>query len=187
MRRCILLAAGGLTALTIWAAAAWACLPFPLVSIEPSGSGPAATEITVNGIDFGSGPTEVRWNGLNGPQLGTGEGPEFSTQVKVPDVPAGLYTVVVVVRGGDGEVVRKAAAPFQVTGPGSEGTQPAGESFERDGDDDESLPLAQIAGFGLSGLGLAALCGILGGWIFSRRMSRKSTESHESLALPERT
>lgn len=99
----------------------WACVPQPFVSISPQASGPAGTQVTVSAVAI-TGDVEVRWNNLQGMELGKGTGPMLSAPITIPDVPPGLYSVVILERHPDGGVGNTARAAFLVTGPGGVAT-----------------------------------------------------------------
>jgi hypothetical protein len=100
-------------------AVALACVPQAyLVTLRPNSSGPAGSEVTVNGFNLDQGPAEVRWNGVDGPLLGQAEGPNISVPVTIPGVSTGLYAVVVISRQPSGGIGNTATVPFQVTAPG---------------------------------------------------------------------
>lgn len=102
------------------AADAWACVPQPrLVAVLPHASGPSGMEVTVQGVGFDPPPsrTEIRWNSPDGPELGRAERSDFAVRVVVPDVPAGLYGILVMSRGADGVLGNAARATFDVRGP----------------------------------------------------------------------
>lgn len=65
------------------------------------------------------GPTEIRWNGTDGPLIGTAMGPDFVTNIAIPEAPDGLYTVVVLSRDVDGGVATAATATVGVLVPGA--------------------------------------------------------------------
>ncbi|MDQ3825084.1 MAG: hypothetical protein M3325_04810, partial [Actinomycetota bacterium] len=81
----------------------WACVPQPLVSVLPRASAPPGGRVTVQALAV-TGVQEVRWNSVDGPKLADAVGPSFSTDVTVPDVPDGLYTIIVLERRPDGSV-----------------------------------------------------------------------------------
>jgi len=92
-----------------------ACVPQPLVTVQPRATGPSGTRATVEGIDFGDGsPVEIRWNGATGPMIGAATGPQFSVEVKIPDTAAGLYGLVVLARSQDGGISSAARSAFEV-------------------------------------------------------------------------
>lgn len=112
-----LVMAGAVVALV--ATGAWACVPQPrLVVITPQASGPAGSQVTVQGIGFDSPPstTEIRWNTAEGPVLGRSDSADFSVAVTVPEVGPGTYGVLVMSRGADGVLGNAARATFEVTG-----------------------------------------------------------------------
>lgn len=98
---------------------ALACVPLAtLVSLEPSSSGAAGSRVTVQGLGFDANPIEIRWNGPDGPELGNSVGPNFSVPITIPEVPEGLYTVVVLSRLSQGNIGYAAGTSFQVTESG---------------------------------------------------------------------
>lgn len=97
--------------------AAWACVPQPrLVVITPQASGPAGSQVTVQGIGFDPAPsrTEIRWNTAEGAVLGRAESADFSVTVTVPEAAPGSYGVLVLSRGADGVLGNTARASFEV-------------------------------------------------------------------------
>lgn len=170
----------GVTAVLLGlAGAASACVPQPLVTLQPRESGPAGSEVTVNAVSV-AGEAEIRWNGTDGPLLAKATGPAFSTPMKVPDAEPGLYAVVVLERTRSGSVGSTARASFLVTGPDSDpGTgsaapgrpgappetvaSPPGDSSA----DDDGVPIGVALA---AGGGLAVLGGI-GGVTIGRRRS----------------
>lgn len=146
--------AGGATALVLavaaalWAAAAWACLPQPTVSIQARSSGPAGSDIVVQGENF-PGPVEIRWNAVDGPQLGAAPEAPFQTSVKVPAVDEGLYTVVGVTRAADGSVRSVGRTPFLVDRTGSQaGAGVSGRTGVVQGTSGSWYGVAVVAGVG---------------------------------------
>lgn len=95
---------------------AWACVPQPILSIEPLASALPGARFSVAGERFSAGVLEVRWNGLDGPLLAGGSGPSIHAEVAVPEVPPGLYTVFGFNRGSDGTVGVVARSAFEVLG-----------------------------------------------------------------------
>lgn len=98
--------------------AAWACIPQPrLVVVAPQASGPAGSQVSVQGIGFDSPParTEVRWNTADGPVLGRAETADFTMTVTVPQAEPGSYGVLVLSRGADGVLGNTGRATFEVT------------------------------------------------------------------------
>ncbi len=111
------------------AAAVWACVPLrSFVTVRPQASGPPGTPVSVVGLGFTEGDgVEIRWNGVDGPELGTAVGPDFTADVKVPDASEGLYSLIVVSRGQNGVLGATASTTFLVTGPAlSDGRARAG-------------------------------------------------------------
>lgn len=97
------------------AATAWACVPQPtIVAVQPRASAPAGGQVTVLGDNFDGAPVEIRWNGLQGTLLGTGNGPSFSIPITVPDDEPGLYVLTALSRQPGGGVGGTARASFQI-------------------------------------------------------------------------
>lgn len=82
----------------------WACVLQPFVILSPSGSGPPKGMVTVSGQRFPSSSLEVRWNSVDGQLLATTAGSQFSVAITVPDVPSGVYSIVILDRTPDGSV-----------------------------------------------------------------------------------
>lgn len=79
--------------------------------------------MAVEGTDFFSGgPVEIRWNSATGPLLATATGPDFSTDVTIPDAPPGSYVVLAVGRERQQTFVARAA--FEVKFPPEIALQP---------------------------------------------------------------
>lgn len=163
---------GGLLALVgllvLVAAPGWACVPQPLVSLQPASSGPAGTQVTVEGINFGSGEVEIRWNGAQGERLASAGG-HFSVPVTIPSVAPGLYVVTAVSRGAQGEVNQSAVAPFQVVGPASVSSAPSAppeNAQPADGGSGSSTRLGALV--------LAGMAGLVGGGISSAILTGRS-------------
>lgn len=95
---------------------AWACVPQPLlVTVQPRGSGPPGTEVTVSALGFDPGRAEIRWNAVDGKLLAAPDGPDFSAPVVIPQASEGLYHLVVLARSAGGEIGNTAAVSFYVT------------------------------------------------------------------------
>lgn len=132
--------------------AAWACVPQPLVTMQPRSSGPSGSSITLQVLSI-TGRAEIRWNAVDGARLGDGTGPSFSTLIHIPDVPAGLYSIVVLERQPDGSVGSTGRAAFEVTVEPTPSTPSASEprspsaTASRDGPPSSSpVSLMLIAG-----------------------------------------
>ena len=155
---------------------AWACVPQPLVTISPRASGPVGSRVTVNVVGISNNATnEIRWIGIDGPQLGTGNGAVFSTTVTIPSAPDGLYAVVVLERMADGSVGSTGRAAFLVTaaggaGPASARSDPIVPATHR------SSSGASLA-FATGAVGL--LAGAAGGVLLTRRRRRGGSASPE--------
>jgi len=167
-----ILAAALLLAVVALGGRAWACVPQPLVSLQPMGSGPAGSEVTVNAIAV-NGAAEIRWNGSDGALLSTVAGPAISSKVKVPAVEPGLYTIIVVERTKTGSLGSSGRAAFLVTPGGTPAAaipparvEPPGEDPASSGGDGVR-PVLAVAG----GVILLAVGG-MGGAILSARRVR---------------
>lgn len=101
---------------------AWACIPQPLVSVDPRASGPAGATVNVVGSNFPSGEVEVRWNSVQGELLGkvSSGGSQVSVSIDIPQTGEGLYALIVFIRSPSGGIGSSARAAFEVTaaGPG---------------------------------------------------------------------
>lgn len=162
------------------ATAAWACLPQPYIVVQPRSSGPAGSEIVVEGARFGEGPIEVRWNGLDGPQLASATGPDFTVTAAIPSDPPGLYTLLVVSRASDGGVDSVQRAVFDITAEGGDpatdvgsGTEPgaaaAGAAADPEGPAQPGPSGYDTGVQAAAGVGLLALGAVLGAGLSRRR------------------
>lgn len=149
---------------------AWSCVPQPLVTLQPQASGPSGSELTVDALAI-NGPAEIRWNGVDGQRLGDGTGPVFSAVVTIPEVPPGLYSIVVIERQADGSVGSTGRAAFQVTGPEPQSSPSSANGAVNNaitshpGDSPGQSPVALLT----VGAGLVALGGLGGALLFGRR------------------
>lgn len=149
-----LLAMGGL---------AWACTPQTKVLSAAPASGTAGTALTLRGNAVAPGqPVEIRWNGVRGQRVGQAVADadgEFVGQAVAPDVPPGVYFLVVVA-GEDAGVGRMA---FEVTSaePAADTAAPAGDLWSSQAPSPAStaggLAPGLVAGIALLGVGLVAL------------------------------
>lgn len=107
----------GFVALVCSASHAWGCVPQPLVTIQPTASGPSGTQVQLEGVAFNNDvPVEIRWNGTDGQLLAAATGPSFKSTMTVPPVAEGLYTVIALERLPGGAAGGTARAPFLVSG-----------------------------------------------------------------------
>lgn len=169
-----------------WASVAWACVPQPLLAVVPRASGRPGAEVTVHGLSFGPGKVEVRWNALDGPHLADSTGPDFSVSVKVPEVPTGLYALVVLTRGPDGSITQRASTAFDVRPEGNSDTPPLSDvrptvqAGPSDGDGAWTVP--SVVGISAGGLAVAIVGGLVGAKASSRRSgSPASLHAKETL------
>lgn len=117
-RRAAIGATIGAALMLVFATVVFACTYIPhLYAISPRAAAPG-TDLTLKGTAATTAHVvTLRWNGVNGPVLGTAmpdvQG-NFQATVKVPDVTPGAYFVVADSGGRD-----VARAAFEVTGTGS--------------------------------------------------------------------
>ena len=116
MRRRILVGTiGALAVLLATVSLAWACVPQGSGTLDPP-SGPAGASATVTVSGFPPGPIEVRWNGLSGRLLASGNGP--TVPITIPaDAAPGTYTVIAAATGDHAEH-SAARMPFTIPGAG---------------------------------------------------------------------
>jgi hypothetical protein len=150
------------------AGVAWACVPQPLISLQPRSSGTAGSEVTVDALALDPAPVEVRWNGLDGQLLATASGPQFSVPVTIPQVPEGLYTIVVFARDRSGAVGSSGRAAFLVI---SSSDSQAGLSAPPPTATTSSLPPGSdrpSPALLVPGLGMAVVGGLVGAAVVRR-------------------
>ena len=97
------------------AARAAACVPQPLIWVQPKASGPSSSQVTLDGIAFSPGPVEIRWNTIDGPLLLTADGPTFNAVIAIPPSQPGQYALLAFSRDQNGAVGVSARAAFTVT------------------------------------------------------------------------
>ncbi|MGH9151939.1 MAG: hypothetical protein ACRD03_06010 [Acidimicrobiales bacterium] len=144
-----------------------ACVPQPLLLLEPAASGAPGTKLTAKGTSFASGRAELRWNALDGPLLGSATGPDFSVEVTVPDVADGLYAVVGIARSAAGGLAGTSRATLQVVRVGDRSGPPstAGTSSAPAPTDSGRAPSATpapVLPLAAGGAVLLAIGGLLG-------------------------
>lgn len=101
-----------LASLTAAVAVAWACVPSGgSISVNPN-FGVAGSRATVTGANFPPGDPRITWNSPDGPVLANPQGPNFTVQITIPNVPPGVYMIVA---GGNESV--STARPFEVIAP----------------------------------------------------------------------
>ena len=171
--RTLLLLAGLTTLASLLASSAWACVPQPLLTLLPRASGAPGSQVTVDAVAVGD-RAEIRWNGIDGPRLADGTGPSFSTAVTIPEVPPGLYSIVVIERQPDGSVGSTGRASFQVTQPDGQALPRTGDGAVRTTDasargrsSPDPVPVALISG------GAGLLLGAVGGAQLAHRRRRR--------------
>lgn len=153
----------------------WACVPQPLISLQPSASGPAGSQVALTGLAFGQGAVEVRWNAIDGPLLAQGTGPTISGPINVPQTPNGLYSIIAFNRAPDGTVGSSARASFQVTPAGTPTTEASSPATSLDvprppkGGNNRSVTL-------FTGLGALITGAVFGAALMRRRRPRVLAE-----------
>jgi hypothetical protein len=147
-------------------ARALACVPQPYILVQPRASGPAGATVEIVGANFEMDEAELRWNGLDGVLLAKASGSSFSTSVTIPDEPEGLYTLLAISRGAQGEIFEVARTPFSVTSTGLDDAEESSPSPTESGSSSPVLPM-------LAGAGLVVLAGA-GGAVIARRSPRSS-------------
>jgi hypothetical protein len=132
-------------------------------------------QVKVDGVDFGDGSTEVRWNAIDGPLLGHGSAERFSVAVTIPQAEPGVYAIVGLARRTDGSVGVKAVTPFQISagagaadpgGPG--GSAPVAVAPHPSSTSDPPSGPA-VAAFAAAGLALLIAGGLGGAYLAGRR------------------
>ena len=169
------IAASFLLGLPLVAVAAWGCVPQPLLSLEPSGSAPPGTEVTVKGADISGATAELRWNDPEGPLLAKTSGRTFSVPVKVPEVPEGLYAIMVIGRLTDGSVSGTGRASLLVTAADGSAKHSADAPAPDTRKTSSGSSSGRSAGLAAAGAGLLGL-GAVAGVAFSRRSRRAPAE-----------
>jgi len=116
-------AAGGAMVLVL-ASFAWACTNQARIITLNSISGAPSAVLAISGNRVpASSSVEVRWDALNGPKIGSAiadQAGNFATQVSVPEVKPGIYTIVA--SAGEFAVARTA---FEVTAPAAAASSPS--------------------------------------------------------------
>jgi len=162
-------------AATATGSVAWGCVPQPYIVVQPRASGPAGAQVEVIGDNFEGGAVEIRWNRLDGDLLGKANGPTFSVTVTIPDQTEGLYSLLAISRGAQGEVGSIARAAFSVTGVGqqvvAEERPPSDLPRQDEGSSSSPIP-AMLAGGALVAAGGGA--GAAAARFSSRRRAARS-------------
>ncbi len=157
------------------AVAVSACVPQPLISLDPKSSGPSGSQVTVNVFSLSGGRAELRWNSIDGEMLATGGGSELSQSITIPQVPPGLYSIILLERTASGALAASGRAAFEVTG--SDGIATTGAGSEVTPKEIASRrPPSAIVSASLAALGGAVLVGFgfAGGIILTRRRAADS-------------
>jgi hypothetical protein len=159
-------------------ARALACVPQPYILVYPHASGPGGTTVDVVGANFEMDEAELRWNALDGALLAKASGNSFSTNITIPDEPEGLYTLLAISRGAQGEIFEVARTPFAVTskGVGAKEGPPSAQSPTESRSMNLVVPM-------LAGAGLVLLAGA-GGAAVARRSPGRSSPSRSGPSSP---
>ena len=157
------------------AVGAWACIPQPLLSVEPQASGPAGSQLSVHAQTMPGMVSEIRWNSPVGPVLATAEDKhDFTLPVTIPDAPPGLYALIAVARFTDGSVAGTGRAAFLVTDPSGAAVPGTGAPAARErpaapaSSDSSGPPIGLV----VVGAGLVGLGGVGGAMVSRRRAQR---------------
>lgn len=165
------------------AATAWACVPQPVLSVQPLASGPPGFQATVEGANFEGGRVELRWNALDGPLLASATGGSFTVQVNIPDAADGLYALVALERRQDGSVGGVARTAFQLArSTASSAASPPQPTSTRDDKESPSTMFAVTLGVA----GAAALL-VVGGGVGAATARRRRTVAPPGAPEPART
>jgi hypothetical protein len=156
-------------------ARAVACVPQPYILVQPRASGPPGATVDVVGANFEMDEAELRWNALDGVLLAKASGRSFSTSVTIPDEPEGLYALLAISRGAQGEIFEVARTPFSVTSTGRDAKETSTSPTES-GSSSPVLPM-------LAGAGLVVLAGA-GGAAIARRTASRSSPSRSGPSSP---
>ena len=116
LARRVLVAAGGAAVVAALGApvAARACAATTGMVLGTAHA-PSGTNVSVRGSNFAPGaPVEVRWGSPHGPLLATAIGGDFATQVTIPEVAPGLYSIDTTDNTGP---IAFISATFTVTAP----------------------------------------------------------------------
>lgn len=115
VRKCATAGFGAVMAALLVGATAWACIAGPTLKIEPAQARPGQ-EVAVSGFSYGGSlPIVVRFNGLDGPVLGTfepvegrfGDPESLSGKVTIPSgTKPGNYILIATQSASDGSVVQ---------------------------------------------------------------------------------
>lgn len=160
-RRCgihVLVAAALVLAPSAVATWAMACVPQPAIVVQPRAYGPAGARVEVVGENFAPTAVEIRWNGVDAEMLAEATGPSFTTEIRVPHHPDGLYTLLAVVRGRQGEVLDTARTPFLVRPSGVTGRAPP-EERTKPSPASATSPYAMLVGAGGAAVAAASIAG----------------------------
>lgn len=172
----------GLLVLTLAVASgrSWACVPQPFLLVQPRSSGPSGSQVTVQGQNMAGGRVELRWNALDGPLLGTAEGPSFSVPVTIPDQSTGLYVVVALERLPDGSFGSLARAEFAIPAEGTPATPPAHSASSGNDGGGGTVTTAVAVTLTLAGAIALFMAGAV--WSASRRRHARSPLPADSVS-----
>ena len=163
--------AAALCLIGVWGSVAYACFPSrTFITLQPKAEGQAGGPLTVKGYGLEGASLEIRWNGIQGPQLGSVTGSDFESNVTIPAEARGLNSIVVVGRSEDGTLLNAVSSPVDVIEPGvSRSIEGSGEAGQHgDGRSTVGKPLL---------VALALVAGVLGGALASMLKRRVSEDA----------
>lgn len=177
------LAVGG-AVMVIPAAAAWACLSLAGISTNNATVQPGQS-VVVNGVEFGSNPVQIHYNGLNGPVLATAtpdsNSGNFTQAVTIPATASPGQAVLVATEAAatpDGKnngssTGAPARALINVTGAGGAPLAATSANAARATGVTTSAPtgVGTLALVGLGAAGVSLLAGGMFALVGSRRRS----------------
>lgn len=155
----------GVPVLLGWASVAFACSVSPQVtySLAPESATPGET-VTVDGSAVSSrSSVEIRWNGVKGKVLATATPTNgaFSVPVQVPEVPPGIYSLMLVTTdAGVGRTSIEVAAPASSPSQRVAGAQVWPTAAEAGAAARSTSPGPGAVGVGLLAVGLAGMVGV---------------------------
>jgi len=147
---------------------AWACVPQPMVLVQPQASAKPGSQVTVRGLNFAR-QAEIRFNGIEGPRLATASGEQFFVKLRVPKAPSGLYTLVALTRDQSGGVSSTASTPLQIGAASNQGPAPPAPTAAGGGSSESSSTGVSVGLAAVVGLLLVVLGGAAGALIAARR------------------
>lgn len=173
-------AVAALTVIAVATMSSWACVPQPLLVLLPNSTVPPGGDVIVSGQYFLATQVEVRWNSVDGSLLGVAGGPIFSSQVRIPDVADGLYTVVAFSRDPTAGVGAIARAEVEVRSPALPAEGGTGDAGERSVTSRSTLPRYQGV---FDGGALVLIGGVIAALFVGRRRHGDDVSAAKSDAV----